>query len=55
MGECYRAETGERLAPTAEQSKDHASPGFVGWNLLIQDMLQCKATGDCSRLDQPAS
>jgi hypothetical protein len=41
-------ETGEGLAPTAEQSKDHAFPGFVGWNLLIQDMLQCEAKGDCS-------
>jgi alpha,alpha-trehalase len=55
MHECYHAETGEGLAPTAEQSKDHAFPGFVGWNLLIQDMLQCEATGDCSRLDRPAS
>jgi hypothetical protein len=30
MHECYHAETGKRLAPTAEQSKDHAdsSPGI---------------------------
>jgi hypothetical protein len=55
MHECYHAETGERLAPTVEQSKDHTFPGFVGWNLLIQDMLQCEATGDCSGLDRPAS
>jgi alpha,alpha-trehalase len=51
MHECYHAETGEGLAPTAEQSKDHVFPGFVGWNLLVQDMLQCEAKGDCSRLD----
>jgi alpha,alpha-trehalase len=55
MHECYHAETGEGLAPTAEQSKDHAFPGFVGWNLLVQDMLQCEVKGDCSRLDWPAS
>jgi alpha,alpha-trehalase len=55
MHECYHAETGEGLAPTAEQSKDHAFPGFVGWNLLVQDMLQCEAKGDCFRLDWPAS
>jgi mannosylglycerate hydrolase MGH1-like protein len=53
MHECYHAETGEGLAPTAEQSKDHAFPGFVGWNLLVQDMLRCEAKGDCSRLDWP--
>jgi alpha,alpha-trehalase len=53
MHECYHAETGEGLAPTAEQSKDHVFLGFVGWNLLVQDMLQCEAKADCSRLDWP--
>lgn len=51
MHECYHAETGEGLAPTAEQSKDRVFTGFVGWNLLVQDMLQCEAKGDCLRLD----
>jgi alpha,alpha-trehalase len=47
MHECYSAENGEGLAPTAEQAKDHAFPGFVGWNLLVQDMLQCEVHNDC--------
>ena len=40
MHECYDADTGEPLAPTAEESPDHVFTGFVGWNLLVQDMLQ---------------
>jgi hypothetical protein len=28
-------------------------PGFVGWNLLVQEMLQCETKGDCFRLDWP--
>ncbi len=53
MHECYDGETGQGLAPTAEQSKDKKFPGFVGWNLLVQDMLQCEANGDCLSLDWP--
>jgi len=53
MHECYHAETGEGLAPTPEQSKDHIFAGFVGWNLLVQDMLQCETTGNCFLLDWP--
>jgi neutral trehalase len=53
MHECYHAETGEGLAPTPEQSKDGVFPGFVGWNLLVQDMLQCETKGDCFLLDWP--
>ncbi|MGA2186199.1 MAG: trehalase family glycosidase [Bryobacteraceae bacterium] len=53
MHECYDAETGEGLAPTAEQSKDHVFPGFVGWNLLVQDILQCETKRDCLLLDWP--
>jgi alpha,alpha-trehalase len=53
MHECYDAESGEGLAPTAEQSKDHVFPGFVGWNLLAQDMLQCETKVDCLSLDGP--
>ena len=53
MHECYDGETGEGLAPTPEQSKNGSFPGFVGWNLLVQDMLQCEARGDCLLLDWP--
>lgn len=53
MHECYDAETGEGLAPTAAQSKEHKFPGFVGWDLLVQDMLQCEANGDCLMFDWP--
>jgi alpha,alpha-trehalase len=44
MHENYDAETGEGLAPTPEQSPNHKFAGFVGWNLLAQDMLQCEVT-----------
>jgi alpha,alpha-trehalase len=53
MHECYDAETGEGLAPTAQQAKDHSFPGFVGWNLLVQDMAQCEVNNDCLRFDWP--
>ena len=53
MHECYDAENGDGLAPTPEQSKDHIFVGFVGWNLLVQDMLQCESTGNCLLLDWP--
>ena len=39
MHENYDAETGASLAPTAEQSKDGIFTGFVGWNMLIENML----------------
>jgi alpha,alpha-trehalase len=51
MHECYDAETGEGLAPTATQAKDHKFPGFVGWDLLVEDMLQCEVNGDCMSLE----
>ena len=51
--ECYDADTGEGLTPTAQQSKDHVFAGFVGWNLLVQDMLQCESKADCFLLDWP--
>ena len=44
MHEDYDAETGEGLAPTPEQSPNGKFAGFVGWNLLAQDMLQCETT-----------
>jgi len=39
MHETYHADTGETLAPTAAQSKDGIFTGFVGWNLLVENML----------------
>ncbi len=45
MHEDYDAETGDGLAPTVAQSPDGKFAGFVGWNLLALDMLQCERTG----------
>ncbi len=44
MHEDYDAETGNGLAPTPAQSPDGKFVGFVGWNLLAEDMLQCEVT-----------
>lgn len=55
MHEDYSAETGEGLAPTLAQSPKGKFAGFVGWNLLAQDMLQCEATGErCMTMEIPA-
>ena len=50
MHENYDAETGAGLAPTPEQSENHVFSGFVGWNLLAQDMLQCEVKDQCAFL-----
>ena len=42
MHEDYSAETGKGLAPTVAQSPGGQFSGFVGWNLLAEDMLQCE-------------
>jgi hypothetical protein len=44
MHEDYDAETGDGLAPTVAQSPGGKFAGFVGWNLLAEDMLQCEVT-----------
>jgi alpha,alpha-trehalase len=46
MHEDYNAETGDGLAPTVEQSPNGKFAGFVGWNLLAEDMLQCEVAGE---------
>jgi len=46
MHEDYNAETGDGLAPTVEQSPNGKFAGFVGWNLLAEDMLQCEVSGE---------
>ena len=52
MHEDYDAETGDGLAPTAAQSPGGTFAGFVGWNLLAEDMLQCEVTNrHCMRLE----
>jgi alpha,alpha-trehalase len=56
MHEDYNAETGDGLAPTIEQSPNKKFAGFVGWNLLAQDMLQCELTSQhCLTLALPAN
>ncbi len=51
MHEDYSAETGEGLAPTVAQSPGGKFAGFVGWNLLALDMLQCETGhGHCMTL-----
>ena len=53
MHEDYSAETGEGLAPTVEQSSGGKFAGFVGWNLLALDMLQCETGhGHCMTLQE---
>jgi alpha,alpha-trehalase len=44
MHEDYNAESGDGLAPTSAQSPGGKFAGFVGWNLLALDMLQCEET-----------
>ena len=44
MHEDYSAETGEGLAPTPAQSPGGKFAGFVGWNLLSLDMLECETS-----------
>jgi alpha,alpha-trehalase len=46
MHEDYDAETGKGLAPTVAQSPGGKFAGFVGWNLLAEDMLECESTGE---------
>jgi alpha,alpha-trehalase len=54
MHEDYDAETGLGLAPTPEESPGGKFAGFVGWNLLAEDMLECEQTGQkCMTLSIP--
>ena len=40
MHENYHADSGASLAPTAEQSKNGIFTGFVGWNMLSENMFR---------------
>ena len=40
LHENYDAETGASIAPSAAQSKHGVEGGFIGWNLLLQDMIE---------------
>ena len=52
MHEDYDAENGDGLAPTVAQSPGGKFAGFVGWNLLALDMLQCETGhGHCLSLE----
>lgn len=50
MHENYHADTGVPLAPTAEQSENGVFTGFIGWNLLSQNMLEGAVNGNWLRL-----
>ena len=51
MHECYDSDTGSPLAPTAAQSPNGVFTGFVGWNMLEQNMLEGAVTGKWMMLD----
>jgi alpha,alpha-trehalase len=51
MHEDYDAETGAPLAPTAEQSPGGVFTGFVGWNMLVENMLQGAVEGNWMLLE----
>jgi alpha,alpha-trehalase len=52
MHEDYSAESGRGLAPTPAQSPGGRFAGFVGWNLLAEDMLECETgLGHCISLE----
>ncbi|MCX6246909.1 MAG: trehalase family glycosidase [Bacteroidetes bacterium] len=51
MHECYNADKGFPLAPTAEQSPNGIFTGFVGWNMLEQNMLEGAVNGKWMMLD----
>ncbi len=56
MHEDYSAESGDGLAPTVAQSPNGKFTGFVGWNLLAEDMLQCETGhGHCLTLEIPTA
>jgi alpha,alpha-trehalase len=50
MHENYNAETGEPLAPSVEHSHDGKFRGFIGWNLLVQNMLEGAVSGKWTML-----
>ena len=55
MHECYNADKGDPLAPTAAQSPNGIFTGFVGWNMLEQNMLEGALHGNWMLLDLNSS
>ncbi len=53
MHENYDGDTGEPLAPTAAQSQGGVFTGFVGWNLLLENMLRAVADNNWMMLAIP--
>lgn len=51
MHENYHAETGEPLAPCADHSSNGKFRGFIGWNLLVQNMLEGAVMGNYTLLN----
>ena len=51
MHENYHAETGKPLAPASEHSPDGKFRGFIGWNLLVQNMLEGAVKGKYTLLN----
>ena len=47
----HSQETGEPLAPSAEHSPDGKFRGFIGWNLLVQNMLEGVVSGKWTLLN----
>jgi alpha,alpha-trehalase len=53
MHENYNADTGAPLAPTAAQSPNGKFTGFVGWNLLEQNLIDGALSGNWMLLALP--
>ncbi len=52
MHENYCAETGKGLAPSKDHEPRKEEGGFIGWNLLLQDMLEELESGGAELLPQ---
>jgi alpha,alpha-trehalase len=53
MHENYNADTGAPLAPTAEQSPGGIFTGFIGWNLLEQNIIEGSVRDQWTLLELP--
>jgi len=52
MHENYSAEDGSGLAPSKDHGPRNEDGGFIGWNLLLQDMLEEVEAGEPSLLPE---
>ncbi len=51
MHENYHADTGEPLAPSKDHAENGQSRGFIGWNLLVETMLESAFDGKMNHLE----